>query len=210
MSKPSAAAGKAAGACRRPPARAGSPKLPGRRRAGTAAASLASDALAWAEEFGTAKDVSGLSAERNVFRYRALPVLVRLSDGEPLADLVRTVAAGVLAGSALTVSTGVELPARLRTVLSGLGIDVTVENDADWLASAGRLAGAAKLPTSRIRLIGGDARALAEATGDAPTWRSTSTRSPKPDALNCCRSCTSRPSASRRTASAPRTTSRTD
>ena len=60
---------------------------------------LASDARAWAEEFGTAKDVSGLSAERNVFRYRALPVTVRLSEGEPLAGLVRTVAAGVLAGS---------------------------------------------------------------------------------------------------------------
>ena len=129
---------------------------------------LASDALAWAEEFGTAKDVSGLSAERNVFRYRALPVTVRLSEGEPLARLVRTVSAGVLAGSALTVSTAVELPARLRTVLSGLGIDATVENDADWLASAGRLAGAARLATSRIRLIGGNAKALAEATGGRP------------------------------------------
>ena len=129
---------------------------------------LASDALAWAEEFGTAKDVSGLSAERNIFRYRALPVTVRLSEGEPLARLVRTVAAGVLAGSALTVSTAVELPAQLRTVLSGLGIDVTVENDADWLASAGKLAGAARLATSRIRLIGGDAKALAEATGGRP------------------------------------------
>ncbi|HET9348036.1 MAG TPA: aldehyde dehydrogenase family protein, partial [Arthrobacter sp.] len=129
---------------------------------------LASDALAWAEEFGTAKDVSGLTAERNIFRYRALPVTVRLSEGERLADLVRTVAAGVLAGSALTVSTAVDLPARLRTVLAGLGIDVTVESDADWLASAGRLAGAARLATSRIRLIGGDAKALAEATGGRP------------------------------------------
>ncbi|HEX9230187.1 MAG TPA: aldehyde dehydrogenase family protein, partial [Arthrobacter sp.] len=129
---------------------------------------LASDALAWTEEFGTAKDVSGLSAERNVFRYRALPVMVRLSEGEPLARLVRTVSAGVLAGSALTVSSAVELPARLRTVLSGLGIDATVENDADWLASAGRLAGAAALATSRIRLIGGNAKALAEATGGRP------------------------------------------
>ena len=129
---------------------------------------LASDALAWTEEFGTAKDVSGLSAERNIFRYRALPVTVRLSDGEPLSRLVRTVAAGVLAGSALTVSTAVELPAQLRTVLSGLGIDVTVENDADWLASAGKLAGTARLATSRIRLIGGDAKALAEATGGRP------------------------------------------
>ncbi|HCC41619.1 MAG TPA: 1-pyrroline-5-carboxylate dehydrogenase, partial [Arthrobacter bacterium] len=66
--------------------------------------SLASDAEAWAGEFGTAKDVSGLSAERNIFRYRALPVTVRLSEGAPLAHLARTVAAGVLAGSALTVS----------------------------------------------------------------------------------------------------------
>ena len=129
---------------------------------------LASDARAWAEEFGTAKDVSGLSAERNVFRYRSLPVTVRLAEGEPLAALVRTVAAGVLAGSGLTVSTAVELPAQLRAVLSGLGIAATVENDAEWLASAGTLASAGKLSGARIRLIGGDARALSEATGGRP------------------------------------------
>lgn len=129
---------------------------------------LASDARAWAEEFGTAKDVSGLSAERNVFRYRALPVTVRLSEGEPLAGLVRTVAAGVLAGSDLTISTAVELPAQLRAVLSGLGIAATVENDAEWLASAGTLAAAGKLSGARIRLIGGDAKALSEATGGRP------------------------------------------
>ncbi|WP_459385817.1 bifunctional proline dehydrogenase/L-glutamate gamma-semialdehyde dehydrogenase [Arthrobacter humicola] len=129
---------------------------------------LASDARAWAEEFGTAKDVSGLSAERNVFRYRALPVTVRLAEGEPLAGLVRTVAAGVLAGSVLTVSTAVELPAQLRAVLSGLGIAATVENDAEWLASAGTLAAAGKLSGARIRLIGGDAKVLAEATGGRP------------------------------------------
>ena len=129
---------------------------------------LASDARAWAEEFGIAKDVSGLSAERNVFRYRSLPVTVRLAEGESPADLVRTVAAGVLAGSALTVSTAVELPAQLRAVLSGLGITATVENDADWLASAGTLAAAGKLSGARIRLIGGDPKALAEATGGRP------------------------------------------
>ena len=90
------------------------------------------------------------------------------SEGEPLAGLVRTVAAGVLAGSALTVSTAVELPAQLRAILSGLGIAATVENDADWLASAGKLAAAGKLSGARIRLIGGDAKALAEATGGRP------------------------------------------
>lgn len=129
---------------------------------------LASDAQAWADEFGTAKDVSGLSAERNIFRYRSLPVTIRLSEGEPLAHLVRTVAAGVLAGSALTVSTAVELPAQLRSVLTAQDIDVTVESDAGWLASAGRLASAGKLSGARIRLIGGDASALAEATGGRP------------------------------------------
>ncbi|KIC61561.1 bifunctional proline dehydrogenase/L-glutamate gamma-semialdehyde dehydrogenase [Pseudarthrobacter phenanthrenivorans] len=129
---------------------------------------LASDAEAWAEEFGTAKDVSGLSAERNIFRYRNLPVTIRLSEGAPLADVVRTVAAGVLAGSALTVSTAVELPAQLRSVLTAQDIDVTVESDAGWLAAAGRLADAGKLSGGRIRLIGGDAAALADATGGRP------------------------------------------
>lgn len=129
---------------------------------------LASDAQAWAEEFGTAKDVSGLSAERNIFRYRSLPVTVRLSEGAPLAHLVRTVAAGVLAGSELTVSTAVELPAQLRPVLIALDIEVTVESDADWLASAGRLAAAGKLSNGRVRLIGGTAAALAKATGGRP------------------------------------------
>ncbi|TQJ59297.1 L-proline dehydrogenase [Arthrobacter sp. SLBN-83] len=129
---------------------------------------LASDAEAWASEFGTAKDVSGLSAERNIFRYRSLPVTIRLSEGAPLAHLVRTVAAGVLAGSALTVSAAVELPAQLRSVLTAQDIDVTVESDADWLAAAAHLAAAGKLSGARIRLIGGDASALAEATGGRP------------------------------------------
>ena len=130
--------------------------------------SLASDAEAWAGEFGTAKDVSRLSAERNIFRYRALPVTVRLSEGAPLAHLARTVAAGVLAGSALTVSAAVELPAQLGAVLTGLDITVTVESDAGWLASAARLASAGKLSGARIRLIGGDPTALAEATDGRP------------------------------------------
>ncbi|MCB5292279.1 1-pyrroline-5-carboxylate dehydrogenase [Arthrobacter sp. SO3] len=171
VSKPSAAAGNPAA----------TPAHPGVRRIEQAAQefltagelaglqrALASDALAWAEEFGTARDVSGLSAERNVFRYRPLPVQVRLAEGEPLAHLVRTVAAGVLAGSPLTVSTAVELPVQLRTVLSGLGIDPTVENDADWLAAAAKSAGAGRLSTPRVRLIGGNTTALAEATGGRP------------------------------------------
>ena len=129
---------------------------------------LASDAEAWANEFGTARDVSGLSAERNIFRYRSLPVTIRLSEGAPLADLVRTAAAGVLAGSAVTVSTAVELPAQLRPVFTALNVGVVVESDAGWLASVGLLAASGKLSGARIRLIGGDSAALAAATGGRP------------------------------------------
>jgi RHH-type proline utilization regulon transcriptional repressor/proline dehydrogenase/delta 1-pyrroline-5-carboxylate dehydrogenase len=109
-----------------------------------------------------ARDVSGLAAERNVFRYLPLPVTVRLSEGEPLAKLVRVLAAGLLAGSAVTVSTAAGLPAALKAVLADLGIPATVEDDAAWLARA------AGLGAGRVRLIGGDPSALAEAAGGRP------------------------------------------
>jgi RHH-type transcriptional regulator, proline utilization regulon repressor / proline dehydrogenase / delta 1-pyrroline-5-carboxylate dehydrogenase len=124
--------------------------------------SLRSDAAAWADEFGTARDVSGLTAERNVFRYLPVPVTVRLSEGEPLAQLVRVLAAGLLAGSDVAVSTAVALPASVQAVATELGLTVTVEDDAAWLARVPRLG------AGRIRLIGGDAKELAVATGGRP------------------------------------------
>ncbi|WP_312856822.1 bifunctional proline dehydrogenase/L-glutamate gamma-semialdehyde dehydrogenase [Arthrobacter mobilis] len=124
--------------------------------------SLSSDARAWAAEFGRAQDVSGLEAERNVFRYLPVPVAIRLSDGEPLAGLLRVLAAGLLAGSAVKISTAAELPASLKAVAVDLGLPVAVEDDAAWLAGADRLA------PGRIRLIGGDPAALAAATGGRP------------------------------------------
>ena len=124
--------------------------------------SLHSDAAAWAAEFGTAKDVSGLSAERNVFRYLPLNPLVRLAEGEPVAKLLRVLAAGILAGATPEVSSGVDLPNAVKALLVSLRIRVTVENDADWLATARRFG------AGRIRLIGGDSTAVHEATGGRP------------------------------------------
>ena len=121
-----------------------------------------SDAAAWSAEFGTAKDVSALSAERNVFRYLPVPVTVRLSEGRPAAELVRVLAAGITAGSDLFVSSATDLPAGVRAVLTELGISFTVQDDAGWLASA------AALTSGRVRLIGGSVQALAEATGGTP------------------------------------------
>jgi RHH-type proline utilization regulon transcriptional repressor/proline dehydrogenase/delta 1-pyrroline-5-carboxylate dehydrogenase len=99
-----------------------------------------SDAAAWAAEFGRDADVSGLWAERNVLRYRPVPVEVRLAAGAPVAELLRVVAAGLLAGSPMTVSAAepVTLP----------GVSVRVEDDATWAAGLG---------AGRVRLIGGAA-----------------------------------------------------
>ncbi|MDD0859255.1 bifunctional proline dehydrogenase/L-glutamate gamma-semialdehyde dehydrogenase [Arthrobacter alpinus] len=123
---------------------------------------LHSDAAAWAQEFGIARDVSALSAERNVFRYLPLNPLVRLAEGASMAELMRVLAAGILSGATPEVSSGVELPDALKALLLSLRITVTAENDADWLAHARRFG------AGRIRLIGGDASAVYEATGGRP------------------------------------------
>ncbi len=84
---------------------------------------LRSDALAWESEFGTARDVSGLEAERNVLRYRPHAVEVRLAS-DSVADLVRVVAAGVTAGggsgAGVVVSSSVSLPCSGAAGVRGL------------------------------------------------------------------------------------------
>ncbi|OUM39641.1 bifunctional proline dehydrogenase/L-glutamate gamma-semialdehyde dehydrogenase [Arthrobacter sedimenti] len=120
----------------------------------------ASDAAAWNGEFGQVKDVSALSAERNLFRYLAHPVTVRLAEGAPVADLVRVLLAAKATGAPVTVSSAVELPAALRPVVQAQTL--IIEDDSAWLARA------ASLPVRRVRLIGGDASALAAATGGRP------------------------------------------
>ncbi|MEO7122430.1 MAG: aldehyde dehydrogenase family protein, partial [Lacisediminihabitans sp.] len=116
------------------------------------------DAEIWAIEFGIVRDPSGVGVERNLFRYLPMPVTVRHSPGAPFAELVRVLAAAKLAGSRVHLSSAAPLPAGLSSELQS--VDVTVETEAEWLARAGR----GELATSRIRLIGGDRTAFAEAT----------------------------------------------
>jgi RHH-type proline utilization regulon transcriptional repressor/proline dehydrogenase/delta 1-pyrroline-5-carboxylate dehydrogenase len=125
--------------------------------------SALSDEVAWAEEYGTVKDVSGLGVERNLFRYLPLPVTVRVSEDATLADGLRVLAAGLLAKSKLTVSTAHELPKGVRALLATRDIRVVREGDAGWLdrAAKGEV-------TGRVRLVGGSAIALAEATDGTP------------------------------------------
>ncbi|MDR5701551.1 bifunctional proline dehydrogenase/L-glutamate gamma-semialdehyde dehydrogenase [Agromyces aerolatus] len=131
--------------------------------------SALSDAVAWAEEYGTVKDVSGLGVERNVFRYRPVAVTVRISDDTPLGDALRVLAAAVLSKAPFTVSTAVQLPRGVRALLATRDAAVVNEADAEWLVRVG----SGGLTTSRVRLVGGDASALASAlsgTPDVAVW----------------------------------------
>ena len=133
-----------------------------------------SDEAAWNAEFGVNRDVSALGVERNIFRYLPVPVTIRLSEGESLGHLVRLIAAASLAGSRVTISSPLPLPTALVQAfddpLAPASVrTVTIESDAAWLD---RVA-AGGLRTSRVRLIGGDPLALAEAlkgSVDVAVW----------------------------------------
>ncbi|CAH0242334.1 bifunctional proline dehydrogenase/L-glutamate gamma-semialdehyde dehydrogenase [Microbacterium sp. Bi128] len=127
------------------------------------ASALASDAAAWATEFSRARDVTGLESEQNVLRYAAVPVTVRLEDARDVA-LVRVVAAGLRAGSTVTVSVDRELTPAVRAWLEGAGVTHAVEDAAAWGRRASRLARTG----GRVRLLGGSAERFAEVTSGSP------------------------------------------
>ncbi|WP_417508976.1 bifunctional proline dehydrogenase/L-glutamate gamma-semialdehyde dehydrogenase [Microbacterium sp.] len=142
--------------------------------------SALSDAIAWDREFGQVRDVSQLGIERNLFRYRPVPVMIRAVRDAGWHELLRVVIAGIRTGSKFFLSTPTGLPAEVRRALSELRVGVAVESDEEWNERMARvddadavLAGAAPR-ASRVRLVGPrDAvaaahRALAETTGGDP------------------------------------------
>ncbi|WP_309123970.1 aldehyde dehydrogenase family protein, partial [Arthrobacter sp.] len=139
---------------------------------------LASDAVAWQTEFGAARDVSGLHAERNVFRYRPLPATIRYeaaTSGHGLAELLRVASAGVTAWNgrpelnALTVSTAEALPEAAAHALRESGIVVVAENAEAWAARVKGYAGKTGPESGvRIRLIGASVAETAEAADGKP------------------------------------------
>jgi len=127
-----------------------------------------SDEAAWQQQFGSSRDVSALGVERNVFRYRPVPVTLRLSEGQPMGELVRLVAAAARAKAPIAISSAQPIPAALMTAFGGSLSPVTVlsvriETDASFLAHA-----ASGLGTSRVRIAGPGAFALAEAVHGDP------------------------------------------
>ncbi|BBH18652.1 1-pyrroline-5-carboxylate dehydrogenase [Nocardioides baekrokdamisoli] len=120
------------------------------------ARAAASDAHWWAREFGVARDVSGLAAEKNWLRYRPMPVTIRY-EGGPVEDLLRVVGAGRVAGSRLTISTAAPLPA---AVAATIGSDLLVQDDTAWAATL-----RSDRAPKRVRLLGGTAVRFAEQSG---------------------------------------------
>ncbi|MDR7187574.1 MULTISPECIES: proline dehydrogenase family protein [Microbacterium] len=121
-----------------------------------------SDAIAWDREFGQVKDVSGLGVERNLFRYRPIPaVALRATADASWQAVLRVVVAGLRAGSRLTLSAPVGLPAAVRRVLAEEDVAVFVETDEQWLqrlSAVDIVAAAADADPeprpARVRLIG--------------------------------------------------------
>ncbi|WP_022872163.1 bifunctional proline dehydrogenase/L-glutamate gamma-semialdehyde dehydrogenase [Nesterenkonia alba] len=65
---------------------------------------VADDARAWNDEFGVAKDHTGISAEANIFRYLPESVVLRIAhDAEP-HHVLRVLAAAAAAGSPVEIS----------------------------------------------------------------------------------------------------------
>jgi RHH-type proline utilization regulon transcriptional repressor/proline dehydrogenase/delta 1-pyrroline-5-carboxylate dehydrogenase len=121
-----------------------------------------SDALAWDREFGRVRDVSRLGVERNLLRYRPVPVEIRVAADARLHDLLRVVIAAVRAGSAFVLSITDGLPAGVRHALTDLQASVYLESDAEWLerglrhSAAEGEGGLFGLPRAdRVRLVGG-------------------------------------------------------
>jgi RHH-type proline utilization regulon transcriptional repressor/proline dehydrogenase/delta 1-pyrroline-5-carboxylate dehydrogenase len=124
--------------------------------------SFRSDATAWHDEFGQAKDVSALTAERNVFRYLPAPVVVRFAEDGDVASLLRVVGAGKVAGSAVAVSSATDLPDVVVAAFDSLDISLAVQAEDAWLEAV------SSGGSARVRLVGGSASDLATSTGGRP------------------------------------------
>ena len=112
--------------------------------------SALSDAIAWGNEYGEVKDASALGAERNLFRYRPVPVAVRATADADLGEVLRVVISAVRSRSKFTLSVASGLPTAIRGVLGDLLVPVFVETDAEWIARASKL----DADAGRVRLVG--------------------------------------------------------
>lgn len=133
-------------------------KLP-KDDAGQYRAALRSVEAALKEHYLSARDVSALGVEKNVFRYRPTSVMVRLEDPEQWWKVAPMVAGALTGKTSVELSVGDDLRDTVAQAFRAAGATVSVASPAQWLSD---------LPKSgahKIRYVGDDARAVAEAVG---------------------------------------------
>ncbi|MCB1299214.1 MAG: aldehyde dehydrogenase family protein, partial [Microthrixaceae bacterium] len=123
-----------------------------------------SDAVAWDREFGAVKDVTGLGIERNLMRYRPVPVAVRAAVGTPLQEVLRIALAGLRTMAPFTLSVPEGLPPAVRRALTDLGVPVFVERDVEWVQ---RVRGPATVTAADAALDAPAIPGAADAAADA-------------------------------------------
>ena len=106
------------------------------------------DEQAWASEFSVAQDVTGLTAERNLFRYRPVRTHVRLGEAGRPDELVRVLGVAARAGAPVEISSAFAVDLVRCSNTARFDGRVRVESDAEWEE---RIVDTAP---ARVRLIG--------------------------------------------------------
>ena len=106
------------------------------------------DERAWTSEFAVAQDVTGLTAERNLFRYRPVRTHVRLGEAGRGDELVRVLGAAARAGAPVEISSAFDVDLVRCSNTARFDGRVRVESDAEWEERIVDVAPA------RVRLIG--------------------------------------------------------
>ena len=125
-----------------------------------------SDEAAWTSEFSIARDVSQVGVERNVFRYRPIPVRLRVSELGDVPEFLRVVLAGLRSGARLTLSASPWVSNEVIKALASVGLDVEIESNHEWSWALQR--NEQKLSGARIRLVGGSLENVTAVTAGRP------------------------------------------
>ncbi|BDB62406.1 bifunctional proline dehydrogenase/L-glutamate gamma-semialdehyde dehydrogenase [Rhodococcus sp. RDE2] len=106
------------------------------------------DERAWTSEFAVAQDVTGLTAERNLFRYRPVRTHVRLGEAGRPDELVRVLGAAARAGAPVEISSAFDVDLVRCSNTARFDGRVRVESDVEWEERI------VDTTPARVRLIG--------------------------------------------------------
>lgn len=130
------------------------------------------DDAAWAQEFGTPRDLSGLTSEANIFRYRPAQVVLRVSADARAAEVARALCAAHRASSTVQVIADPAVDSAVSAVLaaSATALGTPAATVADDAAFTTQLAGGSldDDASARVRYIGSVAKSTREQLAGRP------------------------------------------